>query len=161
MQTDAAVVVRAQVRLGQSAVTPAGFKALAEGLCVSPTFESLFMDGTTLMPVGGIIAGITLQQKTCGLKKLSLTMCGLGDEGAKAIAGALKTNTTLTDLDLSSNGIENDGQLALAEAVRQNATLQVLTMTYTNWGDARSTLEEASAASNKLPARKEPLKCAF
>ena len=50
----------------------------------------------------------------------------IGDEGAKALAEALKVNATVGYLDLSGCGIGDDGAAALAEALRSNTTLTKL-----------------------------------
>ena len=47
----------------------------------------------------------------------------IGDEGAKALAEALKVNATVETLDLQSCGIGDDGAAALAEALGSNTSL--------------------------------------
>ena len=47
----------------------------------------------------------------------------IGDEGAKALAEALKVNATVKDLLLMDCGIGDDGAAALAEALRSNTSL--------------------------------------
>jgi hypothetical protein len=44
----------------------------------------------------------------------------IGDEGAKAIAEALKVNPVLTSLDLRANIIGVDGAKAIAEVLKVN-----------------------------------------
>mgnify|MGYP006216105469 CR=1 FL=1 len=50
----------------------------------------------------------------------------IGDEGAKALAEALKVNATVETLWLANCGIGDDGAAALAEALRSNTSLTVL-----------------------------------
>ena len=50
----------------------------------------------------------------------------IGDEGAKALAEALKVNATVEALDLYDCGIGDDGAAAIAEALRSNTSLTVL-----------------------------------
>ena len=50
----------------------------------------------------------------------------VGDDGAKALAQVLQTNKTLQRLSLSSNQISDDGARALAQALQTNTTLQLL-----------------------------------
>ena len=50
----------------------------------------------------------------------------IGDEGAKALAEALKVNTTVKTLWLDDCGIGDDGAAALAEALRSNTSLTTL-----------------------------------
>ncbi len=52
----------------------------------------------------------------------------IGDDGAKALATALKTNKTLTTLNLSDNRIDDEGAKALAEALKTNRTLAILNL---------------------------------
>jgi len=49
----------------------------------------------------------------------------IGDEGAKALAAALKVNATVEMLWLEDCGIGDDGAAALAEALRSNTSLYV------------------------------------
>jgi hypothetical protein len=52
------------------------------------------------------------------LRRLDLYLNLIGDEGAAALADALKLNKGLRMLHLDTNRIEEAGGLALAEAVR-------------------------------------------
>jgi Ran GTPase-activating protein (RanGAP) involved in mRNA processing and transport len=56
---------------------------------------------------------------------LDLSYNSIGDDGAKALAEALKTNSTLTTLDLQNNSIGPDGAKALAEALKTNSTVTI------------------------------------
>lgn len=51
------------------------------------------------------------------MKGLWLQTCGIGDDGAAALAEALRSNTTLTKLDLEVNGIGEQGKQLLRDAV--------------------------------------------
>ena len=62
------------------------------------------------------------------LTHLNLASNSIGDEGAKALAAALKTNTALTHLDLASNSIGNEGVSALAAALKTNTALTSLSL---------------------------------
>jgi Ran GTPase-activating protein (RanGAP) involved in mRNA processing and transport len=50
------------------------------------------------------------------------------DEGAIAIADALKVNSSLTSLNLSSNSIYNEGGIASADALKLNSSLASLNL---------------------------------
>ena len=52
----------------------------------------------------------------------------IGDEGAKALAEALKVNATVEELSLWKCGIGDDGAAALAEALRANTSLTKLNL---------------------------------
>ena len=56
----------------------------------------------------------------------NLSSVDIGAEGCKALAEALKANTSLQTLDLSSNSIGAEGGKALAEALQTNRSLEVL-----------------------------------
>ena len=60
------------------------------------------------------------------LEKLFLASNNLGCDGARALAEALCVNTTLRELQLSNNHMRDDGARALAEALRSNTTLTSL-----------------------------------
>ncbi|KAH7054878.1 hypothetical protein BKA57DRAFT_452489 [Linnemannia elongata] len=49
----------------------------------------------------------------------------IGSDGVKALAGALKTNKTLTTLDLMCNSIGSNGAKALAEALKTNSMVAI------------------------------------
>eukprot|EP00948_MAST-09A_sp_MAST-9A-sp1_P000350 g350.t1 len=59
----------------------------------------------------------------------------MGDQGAEAIADALKVNKTLQRLNLSSTDISYQGAEALADALKENNTLQVLNLDENSIGD--------------------------
>jgi hypothetical protein len=60
------------------------------------------------------------------LTTLDLRDNSIADDGAMAIAEALKDNTVLTTLNLSENSIGDDGAKAIAEALKDNAVLTTL-----------------------------------
>ena len=60
------------------------------------------------------------------INSLNLPGNKIGDDGAKAIAEALKENTSVTNLDLSSNAISDEGAKAIAEALKENTTITSL-----------------------------------
>ncbi|KAJ3216732.1 Leucine-rich repeat-containing protein 71 [Dinochytrium kinnereticum] len=78
------------------------------------------------------------------LKTLSLRMNKIGDIGAKAIAGALKTNRVLMNLNLWGNAIGREGAGDLAEALKFNQSLSYLSLGRNPVGD------EGAAALGKV-----------
>ncbi|KAF9391584.1 ATP-binding cassette, sub-B (MDR TAP), member 4 [Podila verticillata] len=82
----------------------------------------------TSRPVHVIIVNWTLT--TLDLKSNSI-----GDDGAQALAEALKTNNTLTALYLGDNSIGDDGAQVLAEALKTNLTLTTLYLEDNSIGD--------------------------
>jgi Ran GTPase-activating protein (RanGAP) involved in mRNA processing and transport len=69
------------------------------------------------------------------LSTLILWKNNIGDEGAKAIAEALKVNTVLTVLYLGENNIGDDGAKAIAEALKVNAVKTTVLLGDNNIGD--------------------------
>jgi len=60
------------------------------------------------------------------LQALCLGSNLIWDDGAAALAEALKDNSSIHTLDLRRNYIEDEGAMAFAEALKINATLQEL-----------------------------------
>ena len=58
--------------------------------------------------------------------KLDLTRLRIGDEGAAALAEALKVNCMLKELRLNENSIGAEGAAALAEALKVKCMLKEL-----------------------------------
>lgn len=73
------------------------------------------------------------------LEKFDCSFNNTNDTGARALAGMLKTNTTLLELDLTNNHI-GGGVAYLAEAMIQNTSLIYMNLSYNGkmgwWGDA-------------------------
>ena len=59
----------------------------------------------------------------CPLETLNLSVNGIGDDGAIAIAEARITDRTLVSLSLEGNYIGDEGAIALAKVIRFNNTL--------------------------------------
>ncbi|XP_004363847.2 hypothetical protein CAOG_03008 [Capsaspora owczarzaki ATCC 30864] len=69
-------------------------------------------------------------------QQLDLCKKQIGNAEAKAIAEAIKVNTTMTELKLGGNLIADVGARAIAEAVRANCTLTVVDLAENRIGDA-------------------------
>ncbi|XP_069806371.1 leucine-rich repeat-containing protein 74A [Dendropsophus ebraccatus] len=65
---------------------------------------------------------------------MDLKHYGLGPRGARAIAAALKTNTSITHLSLEDNWIEAEGLLHLVPMLRKNTTIQELDLSNNHLG---------------------------
>lgn len=76
-----------------------------------------------------------LASSPAGVTKLSIWGLALSAEEVNKLAGALKTNTVLTDLDLNVNKIDDEGAKALAEALKVNTTLKELDLSLNLIGD--------------------------
>eukprot|EP00048_Salpingoeca_helianthica_P014464 m.221827 g.221827 ORF g.221827 m.221827 type:complete len:145 (-) comp15893_c0_seq1:59-493(-) len=74
------------------------------------------------------------------------------DEGAVLVAEALKANNTVTLLNLASNNISLSGARALADALRENTTLLylILRQNYAISEEGATALEEALEVNTTL-----------
>ena len=68
------------------------------------------------------------------LTNLNLSGNNLGPAGAESLATALKTNTILTNLDFSGNSVGASGAESLATSLETNTTLTNLNMSVNNFG---------------------------
>lgn len=82
------------------------------------------------------------------LTKLSIPSNSIGDVGAKALAEALKSNSALTTLDLEGNLIGDEGAMALAEVLKSNGVLTALDLEGNLIGDEGAMALAAALKSN-------------
>ncbi|KAL0238607.1 hypothetical protein GEMRC1_013080 [Eukaryota sp. GEM-RC1] len=66
--------------------------------------------------------------------KLKPSFNSIGNEGAIALAEALKVNSTVTRINLEFNSIGNEGAIALAEALKVNSTVTRINLEYNSIG---------------------------
>jgi hypothetical protein len=99
-------------------------QTVGQSLLLGPDFL-----GQSLQPADAILIASDLQFMAV-LTELSLFTIhprnNIGDEGAKAIAEALKVNVVVTTVDLGDNSIRVEGAIAIAEALKVNAVLTKL-----------------------------------
>ncbi len=82
---------------------------------------------------------------------LDLVMKNIGADGAKSLARALETNTTLTNLNLGGNNIGVDGANAIFNALKNNTALAKLNIVGNSIGvDAENALFEALETNTGL-----------
>ena len=65
-----------------------------------------------------------------------VTVKGISDDGAVALAKVLHHNSTLGRLELSNNSISDDGAVALSQALHYNSTVQWLDLSNNSISDA-------------------------
>jgi Ran GTPase-activating protein (RanGAP) involved in mRNA processing and transport len=83
--------------------------------------------------------------------KMHLRRCDIGCEGVVVLAQALRTNETITYLDLNSNLIEDEGAAALASALKHdNRTLRVLDLRNNFISTAMYALEDMISTNRSL-----------
>ncbi|RUS28514.1 hypothetical protein BC938DRAFT_481797, partial [Jimgerdemannia flammicorona] len=80
---------------------------------------------------------------------LHLGSNNIGEDGAKAVAKVIETNTTLTRLDMSSNLIWKEGAMAIAKALEINNTLIQLNLGSNNIGNEGAKAVAKALKSNK------------
>ena len=66
---------------------------------------------------------------------IHISHADIGDEGAKALAGALEKNATVAHIDLFGNSIGVKGAKALAGALEKNPTVAHINLGYNSIGD--------------------------
>ncbi|KAG0345399.1 hypothetical protein BG005_001315, partial [Podila minutissima] len=85
------------------------------------------------------------------LTTLGLRNNSIGENGTRALAEALKTNSTLTTLGLRNNSIGENGTRALAEALKTNSTLTTLGLRNNSIGEnGTQALAEALRTNSTL-----------
>ena len=90
----------------------------------TPFLEFLYLEGCRVSTDGAEALAVRLEMPGCRLNELRMPSSEIGDAGAKSIARALKTNTSLKKLDIGLCDITDDGILAIAEAIEVNRTLE-------------------------------------
>ncbi|XP_036392964.1 NLR family CARD domain-containing protein 3 [Megalops cyprinoides] len=93
-------------------------------LPVLPLFSTLRLGQNPLGPEGAAVLSSALQSPDCRIERLWVVATGLGCEGLKVLAQALKQNSTVVDLRMAINGIGDVGAAHLAELLRANRTLK-------------------------------------
>lgn len=124
---------------------------LAGALKVNRTLKklSIFSYGSDVddMAVTWLADAIKSNQQI-KLERLDLTL-KVSDKGAKQLAQALQTNTSLTHLSLATNKISDEGGVELAKALESNSTLEVLWLPGNNMGDISAAHFAQSLHTNK------------
>ncbi|XP_051963227.1 NLR family CARD domain-containing protein 3 [Xyrauchen texanus] len=92
-------------------------------LPVLPLFSTLSVGQNPIGPEGAAVLSLALQNPDCCIQRLWVVATGLGCEGLKILAAALKENCTVTDLRMAINKIGDVGAGCLAELLRTNRTL--------------------------------------
>ncbi|XP_007490448.1 leucine-rich repeat-containing protein 74B [Monodelphis domestica] len=83
--------------------------------------------------------------------KLNLSDNWLNDDGAVAIAGMLKENCFITDLDLSDNKLGAKGAKALCSALKENASIRQLRLSGSDLGpQAAKDIADALLVNTKV-----------
>jgi len=120
----------AQVVANNSALSTIQFDG--HELPIGDLFEEdeLEWDSEEYTDVEAIIIAEILKKDKSAVKRLDLARNQITDDGAKALAQMLATNSTLEYLNLESNMISEKGGAAFGRAVQENSTLQYLNLMY-------------------------------
>jgi Ran GTPase-activating protein (RanGAP) involved in mRNA processing and transport len=89
---------------------------IASGLKHNTSIRTLDLSNN---PVGNVDLSDALKTNMT-LENLILNHCDIGDEGAKALAKSLVSNTGLLTVDLRFNKFGNEGKLALSQVSKHN-----------------------------------------
>ena len=127
-----------------------GITTLAPSLAAAPLLHTLDLGSCRLGDAG---ARTLAAQLPASLRRIDLTHNHVGDDGVRAVAGALKgaDATALTDLDLSWNSIGTRGGRYLGDALKGAQSLSSLSLSWNGLMDrgARA-IGEALAVNSVL-----------
>lgn len=93
----------------------------------NPTWDIIDLFYARLQPADGVAIAGALESNTT-LTELNLGRNYLGDVGCAAVADALIRNTTLMTLSLYWNGFREAGSAAVSNMLRRNTTLTTLNL---------------------------------
>jgi len=105
--------------LDNSVIGAAGWHPLGEAVGRSRNLAELSLNNVSAAGNAGALAIAAALKVSTSLQRVSLSRCWIGDAGAVALAGALRSllpSSRLEILDLSYNVIEDDGATALVDA---------------------------------------------
>jgi Ran GTPase-activating protein (RanGAP) involved in mRNA processing and transport len=103
--------------IGHNSIGPEGGVSIAEAVGRNPLIEALDLASNAMGAAAARALGATIASEGCRLTDLTLANNVIGDEGATAVASAVKRNGTLRRLDLSTNGIRDFGARSIADAM--------------------------------------------
>merc|ERR1712137_182827 len=130
-----------------------GVKKLCKGLHENSILKTLDLSRNNMSGRGASGVSQLLSNPKCGLETLSLYGNFIGIEGARFIATALESNSTLTDLDLGLNRMRPKGINAIATSIKKNSTLQILRLKQ-NFINDKSAIELADVLASQNSIRK-------
>jgi len=116
------------LRLSKNNIGDEGAMAIAEALKSKSTLQNLSLQKNHICNAGAKAIAEALREKNSALRQLWLSHNKIADEGAIALAGALKyeSKSILQNLSMQHNLIRDEGAEAIAEALKSNNTLQIL-----------------------------------
>ena len=100
-----------------------------------PSLTKIDLSDNAIGAAGAKALAAALKTNT-SVTTINLSYNYIGAAGAKTLAEALKTNTSVTTIDLGGNGIRNDGTQTLAEALKINTSVTMINLSYNYIGAA-------------------------
>eukprot|EP00943_MAST-04B_sp_MAST-4B-sp1_P004003 g4003.t1 len=122
-----------EIKLSDQGLSDDDIRVLIVLLKVNTSIQTLNLQGNNITSTGVTeLVKQVLNLPSFPISKLYLQNNIIDDDGAKALAMCLKTNTTLTELSLHNNKVTDDGAIALAESMKRNNTLKSLFLNKNN-----------------------------
>ncbi|XP_072893431.1 NACHT, LRR and PYD domains-containing protein 3-like isoform X1 [Hemitrygon akajei] len=119
--------------LGKVGLADSGAEDLASALSTNSSLMELDLSNNKLGDSGVKLVSAALRNPECKIQKLWLRKVGLTDSGAKALASALSTNSSLTVLNLNENKLGDSG-VKLVSAALRNAECKIQKLELRNVG---------------------------
>lgn len=91
-----------------------------------PSLTELNVNNSEVIKTKTLIEFAEALHKNTNVKKVALANCRADDHVAYAIAGTLRSNTSITSINLDSNHLTGKGILSLIQALQHNSTLTEL-----------------------------------
>jgi hypothetical protein len=126
-----------------------------------PSLKVLDFGYNSITHVGANAIAEHLKKKGVGIETINLAVNSIGDEGAIAIANALRENQFVTTLILRSNKIGEAGVTKFSELLQTNNKIKELNLKYNTFEKTFINfikLQNQIAENKALLAEKEPLK---
>ncbi|XP_036692915.1 leucine-rich repeat-containing protein 45 isoform X4 [Balaenoptera musculus] len=128
-----------------------GAVLLLQGLCVNTILRFLDLKGNNLRAAGAeALAKLLRQNKSIQSLTLEWNSLGTWEEAFAAFCGALAANGTLRQLDLRNNQISHKGAEELALALKSNTSLQQLEQAMDHNQDRQTAFRESQARAHVL-----------
>ncbi|XP_066517680.1 NLR family CARD domain-containing protein 3-like isoform X2 [Hoplias malabaricus] len=138
-----------ELKLSGNAMHGTGMQILSQGFksqhCKLETLEELDLSFNLFGDYGMKMFSDVLRNRMCRLEKLKLCNCELTSKGCMSLSEALKSNTSLTELDLSKNSLQDSG-VKMLSAVLKNPQFKLRSLSLADCGLTESSCVSLSVA---------------